>query len=164
MVGADGTGQQQAVAETDAARVEQNTVAAVEWEKQDAYDAVRGEVSSRGGGSRGEGSRGGGSRGGGSRGAGAWVGGGGGVGDGGAESKLEDEAAVGSIHHILKTAFKEFYGGGGDVEKETKEQDSAAVAAGKRPGGSAGGSGSESGRRSSVSPAGTTRGEGRTSR
>lgn len=141
MVAADEAGQQQqAIAETDTADVE-SMAEKDERQNQDAQ-AARGEVGSRGGGSRGGGAVG--------------VRSGGGVREGGADGALEDEAAVGSIHHILKTAFKELYGEG---EKEENEQASAA-AAGQRQGVSAGASGSASGRRPSSSTEGAPNAEG----
>lgn len=145
MVAADGAGQQQqAAAETDAADVD-TTAENFERQNQDV-DIVEGEVSSRGGGGRGD-SRGGGATG---------VRNGGGTGAGVADGKLEDETAVGSIHHILKTAFKELYGGGAGGDKEVgKAQSSATDAAGNRQSVSAGTSGGESDRRSSSSAAGT---------
>lgn len=148
MVAADGGGQQQqGVAETDPAGVETTA---------ETFDGLNREGSSRGGSSRGGSSRGGGSRGG----AVAGVRSGGGAGEGDTEGNLEDEAAVGSIHHILKTAFKELYGGGADEKEEEKGHACAAEAAGKRQGVSAGASGSESGRRSSSSTAGTANADG----
>lgn len=54
------------------------------------------------------------------------------------DDRLEEEAAVGSIHHILKTAFKELYGGGGDKE----EEDTTALAEVEEKPGSASSSGS----------------------
>lgn len=156
---AGGAGQQQkAVAEPDPADVDGSAKTLAEtFERQDQdANAVQDDVSSRGGGSRGGGSRGGGSRGGGV----AGVRSGGEEGEGGAAGELEDEAAVGSIHHILKTAFKELYGGGADGKEEEQEQASVAEVAGKRQGESAGAAGSEAGRRSSSSTVGTTSAEG----
>lgn len=145
MVAADSAGQQQpVVAERDPADVENRLISS----------------SSRGGSSRGGSSRGGSSRGGGKPG----VRSGGGAGEGGGDDKLEDEAAVGSIQHILKTAFKELYGGGSDEQQEEKGQASAVKAAGKWQGVSAGASGSESGRRSSPSTTGSRNAEGESSR
>lgn len=70
-------------------------------------------------------------------------------------NSLDDEAAVGSIHHILKTAFKELYGGGAGEEEgqEGEGTEAAASRQGARAIGSAG-SGSDS-RRGSASAAAT---------
>ena len=149
MVATDGAGQQR---QTDSADVE-TTAETLERQNQ--------EAGSRGGSSRGGSSRGGSSRGGSSRGgAVAGVRSGGGTGEGEADGNLEDEAAVGSIHHILKTAFKELYGGGVDKEEGDKGQSAEAETVGNREGVSAGASGSESGRRSHSSTAETTTAEG----
>eukprot|EP00903_Cladosiphon_okamuranus_P011029 g10416.t1 len=124
MVATDGADQQQPVV-ADAGPADVVTPAETFGRKDQ-------EVISRGGGSRGGGSRGG---------AIVGVRSGGGSVEGSANDNLEDEAAVGSIHHILKTAFKELYGGGADEKEEEKEQPSAAEVAGKRQGVSAGASG-----------------------
>eukprot|EP00752_Nemacystus_decipiens_P011479 g10191.t1 len=131
-----GRQQQQGVKETVPAGTETTAQTLVEQHQ---------ELGSRVGSSRGGSSRGGSSRGGGSRGSAvAGVRSGGGTGDGDADGSLEDEAAVGSIHHILKTAFKELYGGGAGGKEGRKGQVSAAGAVGERQGESAGASGSES--------------------
>ncbi|CAB1097206.1 unnamed protein product [Ectocarpus sp. CCAP 1310/34] len=63
------------------------------------------------------------------------------------QDQLDEEAAVGSIHHILKTAFKELYDGGSDNDET---EDEAAEEGNGRQGTPANGSDSESRRPSSV--------------
>ena len=47
---------------------------------------------------------------------------------------LEEEAAVGSIHHILKTAFKELYDDAPDERGAEQRQQQSATLASPRPG------------------------------
>lgn len=63
------------------------------------------------------------------------------------QDQLDEEAAVGSIHHILKTAFKELYGGGRDNDET---EDEAAEEGNGRQGTPANASDSGSRRPSSV--------------
>lgn len=63
------------------------------------------------------------------------------------QDELDEEAAVGSIHHILKTAFKELYGGGSDNDET---EDGAAEEGNGRQGTPANASDSGSRRSSAV--------------